>query len=155
MIRLNMKSGPYWLDLLDGVSVEVLPASATMMLEAHQEAAAELDVAVDDTLPVGYSVAYAKAVARRAILDWKGVEDDEGRAVAVTPEAVTAFIDMFPVFNAFRRKYVEQGREVREEGNGSPRSPKGTSGRARSTAKPASSSTAKPAKTARRGKSSR
>jgi hypothetical protein len=45
----------------------------------------------------------AKAVARRAVLDWEGVGDDAmGTIVPVTPEGIDALLEIWPVFEAFQ-----------------------------------------------------
>ena len=51
-------------------------------------------------------MAMAKAVARRAVLDWEGVGDDTGNAVPMTTEGIDALLEIWPVFEAFQTKYV-------------------------------------------------
>jgi hypothetical protein len=44
----------------------------------------------------------AKAVARRAVLDWEGVGDDAGNPRARQPEGIDALLEIWPVFEAFQ-----------------------------------------------------
>ena len=73
------------------------------------------------------ALAMAKAVARRAILDWEGVGDEDGNFVAVTPEGIDAFLEIWPVFEAFQTGLVAKGLILDAEKNVSAPSPTGPS----------------------------
>ena len=79
----------------------------------------------------------AKAVARRAVLDWEGVGDEAGDAVPVSPEGIDALLEIWPVFEAFQTQYVANGLILDAEKNVSAPSPNGPSAGATATARPA------------------
>jgi hypothetical protein len=78
----------------------------------------------------------AKAVARRAVLDWEGVGDEAGNIVAVTPSGIDALLEIWPVFEAFQTQYVARGLILDAEKNASAPSPNGPSAGAIATAPP-------------------
>ncbi|GHE05457.1 hypothetical protein U879_03845 [Defluviimonas sp. 20V17] len=145
MLRLDIAPGPDWLTLAPGVRLFVVPLSTSVMLAARADiGAAGLP---DDASADALSMAGAKAIARRVVLDWEGVGDADGTPVALTPESIDALLDIWPIFEAFQIQYVGPGMLLEQEKNGSAPSPTGTSAGAPATARPAR----KPAKTARRG----
>ena len=87
------------------------------------------------------------SVARRAVLEWEGVGDDDGNLVPVSPAGIDALLEIWPVFEAFQAQYVARGLMLDAEKNASAPSPTGPSAGASATAKHAR----KPARTARRG----
>ena len=78
----------------------------------------------------------AKAVARRAVLDWEGVGDEAGNIVPVTPSGIDALLEIWPVFEAFQTQYVARGLILDAEKNVSAPSPSGPSAAATGTARP-------------------
>jgi hypothetical protein len=96
-------------------------------------------------------MAFAKALARRAVLAWEGVGDAEGTPIDPGPEAIDALLDIWPIFEAFQLAYVSKGLLLEQEKNASAPSPSGPSAGATDTAKPAR----KTAKTVRRSKTGR
>lgn len=135
MIRLNLTAAPKWLDLAPGLRLLVGPLSTALMVSARADPAI-------DSLPEGASqealaLAMAKAVARRAVLDWEGVGDDAGNVVPVTPEGIDALLEIWPVFEAFQTTYVAKGLILDAEKNVSAPSPSGPSAVATDTARPA------------------
>ena len=107
MIRLNLTATPQWLDLAADLRLLVGPLTTALMVSARADPAIE-------ALPEGASqealaLAMAKAVARRAVLDWEGVGDDAGNIVPVTPEGIDALLEIWPVFEAFQTQYVANG----------------------------------------------
>ena len=97
------------------------------------------------------ALAFAKALARRALLDWEGVGDADGNVITPSPQAIDALLDIWPIFEAFQLVYVSKGLLLEQEKNVSAPSPTGPLAGATATARPAR----KPARTARRGKTSR
>lgn len=142
MLKLNLSRAPYWIDLAQGVRVEVEPVSSTLMIGARFEVNADLEqgeAAADPRSRAADSVAYSKAVGRHAIRTWEGVMDEDGKALPVTPEAVDALFEQsVECLSAFNKGYVYKGNAVLEEGNGSSPSPSGASEGATDTAEPAS-----------------
>ena len=87
MIRLNLISTPQWLDLAPGLRLLVAPLTTALMVSARADPAIE-------SLPEGASqealaLVMAKAVARRAVLEWEGVGDGAGNVGPVPPKAST------------------------------------------------------------------
>ena len=152
MLRLNLSHEAQWLDLGHGVEVLVAPMTTALMMAARKEAQGHFtlpDEPDDDATNLdtdGIALAMAKAVARIAIQDWKGVGDDNGFSLPVSPEGIDALLDIWPIFEAFQTKYVARAMILDAEKNASPPLPTGNSAGAQSTAKPAR----KTAKTARR-----
>ena len=93
------------------------------------------------------AVAFAKALARRAVLAWEGIGDGDGNAIEPYPEAIDALLDIWPIFEAFQLTYVSKGLLLEQEKNVSALSPNGPSAGASDTAKRAK----RRAKPARRG----
>ncbi len=94
---------------------------------------------------------FVKALVRRAVMDWEGVDDVDGNAIVPNPDTIDALLDIWPIFEAFQLVYVSKGLLLEQEKNVSAPSPNGVSVGATPIAQPAR----KPAKTARRGKTSR
>jgi hypothetical protein len=136
MIRLNLTATPQWLTLVPGLRLLVAPLTTALMVSARADPAIE-------ALPEGASqeqlaLAMAKAVARRAVLDWEGVGDDAGEIVPVSPEGIDALLEIWPVFEAFQTQYVAKGLILDAEKNVSAPLPTGPSAGATGTARPAS-----------------
>ncbi len=127
MLRLNLAREPYWLDLGHGVRLHVEPLTTALMMAARAEPAVEAlpETAGQDQL----ALAMAQAVARRAVLEWEGVGDAEGNPLPVSPEGVTALLEVWPIFEAFQLGYVAKGLVLEQEKNVSAPSPSGTSAR--------------------------
>ena len=135
MIRLNLTATPQWLDLAPGLRLLVGPLTTALMVSARADP-------VIEALPEGatqeaLALAMAKAVARRAVLDWEGVGDAMGTNVPVTPEGIDALLEIWPVFEAFQTQYVARGLILDAEKNVSAPSPTGLSAGATGTAQPA------------------
>ena len=133
MIRLNLTASPQWLTLAPELRLLVGPLTTALMVSARADPAIE-------ALPEGatqeeLALAMAKAVARRAVLDWEGVGDDAGNIVPVSPDGIDALLEIWPVFEAFQTKYVARGLILDAEKNVSAPSPTGTSVGATVTAK--------------------
>ncbi|MFN4201879.1 MAG: hypothetical protein ACK4GM_02335 [Tabrizicola sp.] len=144
MIRLDLKSAPFWLDLPAGVRLKLQPLTTGLMAAARADATVQALAA--DAAPEVQALVLAKAVARAAILDWDGVGDADGNPLPVSPEAVDALLDLWPVFEGFQLGYVAKGLLVAQEGNGCAPSPAGTGAGAATTADPAAANaeTARP-----------
>ena len=135
MIRLNLTATPQWLDLAPGLRLFVGPRTTALMVSARADPAIE-------ALPEGASqealaLMMAKAVARRAVLDWEGVGDAMGQPTPVTPEGIDALLEIWPVFEAFQTMYVAKGLVLDAEKNVSAPSPTGPSAGATGIARPA------------------
>ena len=125
MIRLNLTATPQWLDLAPGLRLLVGPLTTALMVSARADMAIESLPETASTEEL--ALAMAKAVARRAILDWEGVGDENGSVVAVTPEGIDALLEIWPIFEAFQTMYVAKGLILDAEKNVSAPSPSGPS----------------------------
>jgi hypothetical protein len=135
MLRLNLAREASWLDLALGVRVKVEPLTTAIMVAARTDPRVR-------NLPAGtpdeaMAVAFAKAIAARAIVDWEGVGDADGAPIPVSPEAIDALLDLWPIFEKFQTAYVAKGLELEAEKNVSAPSLTGSSAGAKATAKPA------------------
>jgi len=147
MIRLDLNAGPDWLDLGHGVRLKLLPLTTALMAAARSDEVVEN--LPEDTPDETRAIAFAKAIARRAVIDWSGIGDEKGEPLAPTPKAIDALLNVYPLFEAFQLGYVARGLVLDQEKNGSSPLPNGTSAGATDTARAASP--AAPARTARQG----
>ena len=145
MLTLDLTNTPRWHDLVPGVRAELRPLTTALMVATRSDQAVE--AVPEDASDEERAVAFAKALARRAVLTWEGIGDADGKPIEPGPEAIDALLDIWPIFEAFQLTYVSKGLLLEQEKNASAPSPSGPSAGAIDTAKPAR----KPAKTARRG----
>jgi hypothetical protein len=113
MIKLTLHREPQWLAMPMGVRLKVHPLTTAIMVAARTDPAVR-GIALgtpDDTI----AVAFAKAIAARAIVEWEGVGDAEGNIAPVTPEGIEALLDIWPIFEAFQTGYVAKGLELEAE----------------------------------------
>ena len=135
MIRLDLTATPQWLTIAPGLRLLVGPLTTALMVSARADMAIEAlpETATTEEL----ALAMAKAVARRAILEWEGVGDEDGNAVAVTPEGIDVLLEIWPVFEAFQTRYVARGLILDAEKNVSAPLPNGPSAGAKDIVPPA------------------
>lgn len=115
MIKLNLKREEYWLDLGHGVRLKVRPATTALIMGARVAALKEAEEATDAGQR---SAALIKELALLAVLEWEGVGDDENKPADVTPEAVSALMDLWPIADAFERLYLGPTLVLEQEKNG-------------------------------------
>jgi len=136
MLKLDLSNEPTWLDLGHGVRVLLGPLTTAMMVAARNDPAI---MALPEDAPDEVSaLTFAKALARNAALDWEGVGDVDGNVIPVSPEALDALLDIWPLFETFQTDYVAKGLVLDQEKNGSAPLPTGSSAGVGNTAKPAS-----------------
>ena len=134
MLTLDLTNAPFWCDLVPGVRVKLHPLTTALMVAARSDPAiADLP---KDARTEEAALAMAKALARMAILDWEGVGDAEGAPLVVSPEAIDALLDIWPIFEAFQSLYVAKGLLLDAEKNASSPVPSGSSAGATATAQP-------------------
>jgi len=143
MLKLDLSNEPAWLDLGHGVKVHLRPLTTALMVAARNDPAVQ--ALGEDAGDEESALAFAKALARVAVLDWEGVGDADGNPIPVSPEAIDALLDLWPLFEAFQTGYVAKGLLLEQEKNASSPLPNGSSAGARDIARPAR----KPARTAR------
>ena len=121
MIRLDLASEPRWVELGHGVRVKAAPLTSAMLIAAREDPAVR---ELPEEASVGErSLVFCKAVARRVILDWEGVGDADGVAIAPTAEGIDALLDLYPLFQAWEVDYVGKGLALSAEKNASAPSP--------------------------------
>ena len=143
MLTLDLTNAPRWLDLLPGVRLKLRPLTTALMVSARADPVVE--AMPPEATTEELALAMAKAVARRAVLEWEGVGDAEGNPVGVSPEGIDALLEIWPAFEAFQAAYVAKGLLLEREKNASAPSPTGPTAGAKATARRAR----KPARTAR------
>ena len=135
MIRIQLSPEPQWLDLGHGVRLRLLPLTTALMVATRCDPAVQdLDAEASND---ERAAIFAGALARRAVVDWEGVGDEEGTLIAVSPEGIDALLSLWPIFEAFNLHYVSRGMLLDVEKNVSAPSPTGTSVGATATARPA------------------
>ena len=143
MLTLDLTNVPRWVELIPGLRVQLRPLTTALMVAARADPALDLAAAAGDDNVGGIvatealALTMAKALARQAILDWEGVSDAEGQSLPVSPAAIDAALDIWPVFEAFQTLYVSKGLLLDAEKNVSPPLPIGSSAGAIATAPPA------------------
>lgn len=113
MIRLDLKREPYWLDLGHSVRVQVRPATTALVMAARVTA---LKAETEDT--GARSAALIKKLAEIAIIAWEGIGNSEGNLAEITPEAISALMDLWPIADAFERLYLGPTLILEQEKNG-------------------------------------
>lgn len=135
MLTLDLTNTPRWHDLAPGVRVQLRPLTTALMVATRSDPAVE---AVPEKAPdEERAVAFAKALARRAVLTWEGIGDADGKPIDTSPEAIDALLDVWPIFEAFQLTYVSKGLLLEQEKNGSAPLPSGPSAGATDIAAPA------------------
>jgi len=135
MIRLQLSPDPQWVELGHGVRLQLLPLTTALMVATRSDPeiqSLEAEASNDTRAAV-----FAAALARRAVVDWQGVGDEDGAVIAVSPEGIDALLSLWPIFEAFNLLYVSPGMLLDAEKNVSASSPNGTSAGATATAGPA------------------
>ena len=134
MLTLDLCSAPIWCELLPGLQVKLRPLTTALMVASRADPA--IAALTEGVAPEEAALAMAKALARRAILDWEGVGDATGAALPVSPEAIDALLELWPVFEAFQTRYVAKGLLLDAEKNVSSPLPIGSSAGAAAIAPP-------------------
>jgi hypothetical protein len=135
MLTLDLTNAPFWCDLVPGVRVKLRPLTTALMVAARSDPAiADLP---KEARTEEAALAMAKALARSAILDWEGIGDVVGEPLQVSPDAIDALLDIWPIFEAFQSLYVAKGLLLDAEKNASSPLPSGSSVGATVTAQPA------------------
>ena len=135
MIRLNMTCAPDWLTLAPDLRVQVAPLTTALMVSARADPA--IEALQEEASREELALAMAKAVARRAVLDWEGVGDEAGKALQISPEGIDALLEIWPIFEAFQTLYIAKGLILDAEKNVCAPLPNGPSVGAKAIARPA------------------
>ncbi len=149
MLTLDLINEPRWHDLAPGVRVLLRPLTTALMVATRSDP--DVEAVPDGKSDEERALIFAKALARRAVLDWEGVGDAEGNVIDPSTAAIDALLDIWPIFEAFQLVYVSKGLLLEQEKNVFAPSPTGPSVGATATARPAP----KAARTARAARTSR
>lgn len=160
MLKLNIQTEPYWLELGLGVRVKVRPCTSPIFYAARAfmnkrlteigeeyRKRKEIGVSVDD-LPQVDNVEIrealaeeylARGLARAAIVDWEGILEADGDNIApVTPEKIDELMTGFwSIAASFSQQYTGVRELIDAEKKDLSVGPSGTSGTALNTANPA------------------
>lgn len=104
MIRLNLAQAPRWLTLGHGVEVLVDPMTAVTLAIARSHPA--MDALDDDTDKDVRFAHLTNVIASLVITDWRGVGDDGGKPLEVSPEGIAALMALPQLHRAFGSAYV-------------------------------------------------
>jgi hypothetical protein len=162
MLRLNLSRTPTWLDLAPGVRIQLLPADIELVAEAQSDPAFRAalgsdDLPEDDAAALAMSatakqrvgLALAIALAKRAVVAWEGMADENGKPLPDPfDDGVEALIRIPSVMRKFQAEYMAPALDLVAEGNGSGASRNGISAAVPTIAQPAR----RPAKPAPKGK---
>ena len=125
MLTLDLTNAPRWHDLAPGVRVQLRPLTTAMMVATRSDPVVE--AVPEEASDEERAVAFAKALARRAVLAREGIGDADGNPIEPGPEAIDALLDVWPIFEAFQLTYVSKGLLLEQEKNASALSPNGPS----------------------------
>lgn len=127
LVRLDLSTAERWTTLIAGFEILHGPVTSAIMAEAGHAARAE---SIEER-----TVEITRYLARATIRDWRGVVNDEtGEALAVSPEAVDAVMDIWPIFRAFNDRVIDARIRIDREKKDLPTSQNGTSGSGEPTA---------------------
>jgi hypothetical protein len=73
MLTLDLTNAPRWHDLAPGVRVQLRPLTTALMVATRSDPAVE--AVPEEASDEERAVAFAKALARRAVLAWDGIGD--------------------------------------------------------------------------------
>ncbi|XAI95607.1 tail assembly chaperone [Nostoc phage Nsp-JY21] len=132
MLSLTIDLTPRWVTLMPGVEVQVRPMHNGIWLAAKDSEA--YSAAMERQDPNDLTFALGVEVAKRTIIDWRGVGDEQGAALAVTPDAITALMHMRDPFDVFFERVIGPWMGILDEKKGSAPLSDGTSAAAQNTA---------------------
>lgn len=162
-MRLNLNPGEEEYTLFSGVGKEAgikitaLPALSELIEDAKADPAlikfgddmrAIMNEDGEDATPTPEmlkakgvaGLIFAKAVAKRVITGWSGIEDPDGSPAPVSPDRIDAFLSISPIYDAFTTVYLSRWLTLASEKNGSAPSQNGTSAGVKNIAEPAQAS---------------
>ncbi|MBL6853707.1 MAG: hypothetical protein ISS15_05345 [Alphaproteobacteria bacterium] len=124
MIRLSLKTEPFWLDLPAGVRVQVKPLDMTIYDAAIAEARKSLpplsqnDEDTDISLRTAiFNSRFAIALGNYGIVGWEGVGSEDGSPAPVDAVHVEAFMRVPAIGSSFLRLYSASAAAVVAAGN--------------------------------------
>lgn len=160
-LRLSQPVEPYWIDLGAGVRWKVRPPSFALMEAARAAARRRLetlksqvadvrgagatvtgiaDLNDPDAFSGQFTVALCEELARFAVVEWEGVNDDAGETAPLTPENLRLAISIDFVGRTFFAVYMTSLDSLGAEGNAFAPAPSTSSAAGANTATAASPS---------------
>ena len=91
MLTLDLTNAPRWHDLSPGVRVQLRPLTTALMVATRSDPAVE--AVPEDASDEERAVAFATALARRAVLAGEGVGDTDGTPIELERYACGAFLE--------------------------------------------------------------
>ena len=127
MLKLDIKTEPYWIELPAKVRVKVKPMSTAIMgaAQAMMKAAynkmvesGEADPSNDpQRVGIGQSL-FVKALAGLSIVEWEGVQAaDSTDPAPINEQTISDLMDFWLIAQDFLSAYVTQFRLLETEGN--------------------------------------
>lgn len=87
--------------------VQLRPLTTALMVTTRADP--EVEAVPENASDEERAMAFAKALARRAVLGWEGIGDADGNVINPSPEGIDALLDIWPIFEAFQLIYVSKG----------------------------------------------
>jgi len=135
MLTLDLTNAPRLHDLVAGVKAELRPLTTALMVATRSDPAVE--AVPEEASDEERAVAFAKALARRAVLAREGVGDADGNEIEPSAAAIDALLDIWPIFETFQLTYFSKGLLLEQEKTVSVSSPNGPSAGAINAVNPA------------------
>ena len=101
MLTLDLDRTPRWHDLASGVRVQLRPLTTALMVATRSDPAVE--AVPEEASDEERAVAFAKALARRAVLAWEGSVEV---AQSVLAETQTAILPLVPYLDTLRWVFI-------------------------------------------------
>ena len=134
LVHLDLSRKDRWTALLAGFEILHGPVTSAILSEAGHASSLPLTEALSDAPATQASVdvrvvAITKFIAKSVIRDWRGVVDDAtGEPLAVSPAAIDAVMDIWPIFRAFNERVIDARIRIDREKKDLPTLQNGTSG---------------------------
>lgn len=136
LVHLDLSTADRWTALIGAFEILHGPVTSAILSEAGYAVAPVTEA--DDVNAVSVqqrTVMITKFLARTVIRDWRGVVDDEtGKDLAVSPAAIDAVMDIWPIFRAFNEKVIDARIRIDREKKDLPTLPNGGSAAGQNTA---------------------
>jgi hypothetical protein len=123
MITLEIPTEPRWVELPHGVSVRVRPVTTAVIVAAQSAARRAMEEVPeadrsDAALMAGLGFAsLVEALARYAIVEWRGVSDAAGQPLDLTPDRAALLMRHEEMATAFFDAVYRPLRALAAEGN--------------------------------------
>ena len=138
MLRLRQETAPGWVPMINGAAVLARPASTLLVYTARAQAKTMLAALVEGEAILSHinvvltgmpsleteeeregvqNTLFALCLAKLAVMDWRGVGDDDGTALAFNAGWLPYLLSQAAAAEAFINNYLNPIHEVEREGN--------------------------------------